>query len=189
MERANDKAVELFRSALRRVAKAAWSDRDVLRDLEYPAIVRAIGHHDGRYMVRADDPEELAARACELPGDELFVLRFVDARSDDGNLRKYRMIIAGAELCPLHLAVSKRWKVHYVTSDMEDSDENRTDFAIDRDGSPVIFEANASMFVPPVPNDPKWDYRRAPTARILDAVTRLVARASSNSTASESPSA
>jgi hypothetical protein len=63
------------------------------------------------------------------------------------------------------------------------------DFAVDRDGNAVIFEANASMFVPPVPNDPKWNYRREPTARIVDAITRLVAPATSNSVVSESPSA
>lgn len=210
--------------AVRRVAKTALSNGELLRDLDYPTIVRAIGHHDGRYMARADNAEEFTERARELPGDELFVVQFVDTRSTDGNVRKYRMIVAGSELYPLHLAVSKRWKVHYVTSDMEDSDENRTedarflrdpgsvvgdramaalhatrevlqldyggiDFAIDRDGNAVIFEGNASMFVPPVPSDPKWDYRRAPTARILDAVTRLVVLASLNSAASESPSA
>lgn len=212
--------------AVRRVEKAALIGGELPRDVEYPAIVRAIGHHDGRYMLRADNAEDLVARASELPGEELFLIRFVDVRSDDGSVRKYRMTIVGSELYPLHLAASKRWKVHYVTSDMEESAENRAedarflrepasvvgdramtalravrealqldyggiDFAIDRGGNAVIFEANASMFVPPVPSDPKWNYRREPTARIVDAVTRLVASASakSKSTASESPSA
>ena len=133
------------------------------------------------------------------------------------------MTIAGDELFPLHLAVSKRWKVHYVTSDMEDSPENRAederflrdphsvvgakamsaldtvrktlqldyggiDFGLDREGNAVIFEANASMFVPPVGNDAKWNYRREPTARIVDAVTRLVVSASSKRAASETAS-
>lgn len=210
--------------ALRRVSKAALFAGELPIGVQYPAIVRAIGHHDGRYMMRVDDREELVWRASELPGDELFVIQYIDVRSADGNVRKYRVIITGDELHPLHLAVSHRWKVHYATSDMEGSPEHRAedaqflrdpqaavgdramaalhavrvvlqldyggiDFALDRGGNAVIFEANASMFVPPVRNDAKWDYRREPTARILDAVTRLVASASSRPTASESPSA
>lgn len=211
--------------AVRRVAKAALAAGDLPSAMAYPAIVRAIGHHDGRYMVRVESSQEAVARAAELPGDELFLIEFVDVRSPDGNVRKYRATIVGDELYPLHLAVSERWKVHYVTSDMEDSADNRAedarfladphavlgdrvlralhavretlrldyggiDFAIDRDGNAVIFEANASMYVPPVPTDPKWEYRRAPTARIIAAVTSLLAdSATPKSAALESPSA
>ncbi len=82
---------------------------------------------------------------------------------------------------PIHRRAVRRRELPQVS-------HGEIDFALDRGGNAVIFEANASMFVPPVRNDPKWNYRREATARILDAVTRLVASASSKPAASELPS-
>lgn len=51
------------------------------------------------------------------------------------------------------------------------------DFALDRTGRVVVFEANATMIVLPPGPEPIWDYRRAPVAGIIDAVrTMLLAR-------------
>ena len=208
--------------AVSRVAKASLAGGELPRGAAFPAIVRAVGHHDGRHMILVADAADLAARAGELPGDQAYVAEYVDVRSPDGYFRKYRMTIVGDELFPLHLAVSRRWKVHYVTSDMDGSAKNRAederflrephrvlgdralaalhdvrrtldldyagiDFSLDREGNAVIFEANASMFVPPVPNDSKWDYRRKPTARVVEAISKMLLAASSR-TGSESAS-
>ena len=48
------------------------------------------------------------------------------------------------------------------------------DFGLDQDGSLLLFEANATMVVNPPDPDPMWDYRRAPIARVLEAMRRLV---------------
>jgi len=48
------------------------------------------------------------------------------------------------------------------------------DFALDRAGRVVVFEANATMIVLPPGPDPIWEYRRAPTARIVDAVRAML---------------
>jgi Tetratricopeptide repeat len=54
------------------------------------------------------------------------------------------------------------------------------DFAVARDGRIMPFEANATMVVNPPEPDPRWDYRRAAIAGVLDAVrAMLAARASS----------
>jgi glutathione synthase/RimK-type ligase-like ATP-grasp enzyme len=54
------------------------------------------------------------------------------------------------------------------------------DFGIDRDGSIVVFEANATMAVYPPSGEAMWAYRRAPGERIVQAVrTMLRARATS----------
>jgi hypothetical protein len=47
------------------------------------------------------------------------------------------------------------------------------DFALARDGSLLLFEANATMIMPPPPADAIWDYRRAPIARAVAAARRL----------------
>lgn len=48
------------------------------------------------------------------------------------------------------------------------------DFGIDRRGRVVVFEANATMIVLPPGSDTIWDYRRAPVARVIDAVQAMV---------------
>jgi hypothetical protein len=50
------------------------------------------------------------------------------------------------------------------------------DFGLDRNGAVLLFEANATMVVNPPEPDPRWDYRRAPVARILDAVRAMLSR-------------
>jgi Flp pilus assembly protein TadD len=52
------------------------------------------------------------------------------------------------------------------------------DFALDRDGRVVVFEANATMIVPVPKADARWDYRRAAVERIHSKVrTYITARA------------
>jgi hypothetical protein len=42
-----------------------------------------------------------------------------------------------------------------------------------------VFEANATMIVPPPPADARWDYRRTAVERVCDAARAMfVARAS-----------
>ncbi len=48
------------------------------------------------------------------------------------------------------------------------------DFAVAPDGRVVVFEANATMIVPPPDADPRWDYRRPAVARIDAAVRRML---------------
>jgi glutathione synthase/RimK-type ligase-like ATP-grasp enzyme len=48
------------------------------------------------------------------------------------------------------------------------------DFALDRAGRVVVFEANATMIVLPPGPEAIWEYRRAPAARIIDAVRTMV---------------
>jgi len=48
------------------------------------------------------------------------------------------------------------------------------DFALDRAGRVVVFEANATMIVLPPGPDAIWDYRRAPVGRVIDAVRTML---------------
>ena len=64
------------------------------------------------------DSKDLLSSAEALPGDELLIMEFLHARGADGMTRKYRVMIIGGELYPLHLAISKDWKVHYFSAAM-----------------------------------------------------------------------
>jgi Flp pilus assembly protein TadD/glutathione synthase/RimK-type ligase-like ATP-grasp enzyme len=96
---------------------------------EFPLLLRSPGFHTGRHFVRVEAPAQLAAAAAGLPGPELVVMQFLDARGRDGYVRKYRVMMIGDALYPLHLAISEGWKVHYATSAMDEHSTFRTEEA------------------------------------------------------------
>jgi glutathione synthase/RimK-type ligase-like ATP-grasp enzyme len=93
--------------------------------LGFPLLVRSPGFHTGRNFVRAAGIAEFAEEIAKLPGDELLLIEYLDARGRDGNARKYRAMIVDGEVFPLHLAISRQWKVHYFTADMADNADHR----------------------------------------------------------------
>jgi tetratricopeptide (TPR) repeat protein len=92
---------------------------------QFPLLVRSPGHHTGDHFVKIDHPDDLPAAIAELPGEDLFAIEFVDLRDANGDIRKYRAIVVDGTLYPLHLAVSRRWKIHYFSADMEERAEHR----------------------------------------------------------------
>ena len=95
------------------------------RGFNFPLLLRAPGFHMGQHFVRVDSPQELASAAAELPGDELIAIEYLDARAEDGYARKYRVMMIGGKLYPLHLAVSQNWKIHYFSADMAERADHR----------------------------------------------------------------
>lgn len=90
--------------------------------LTFPLLLRSPGFHTGQNFTRVEHAGDLAASARELPGDTLLAIQFLDAAGSDGLVRKYRVMTITGALYPLHLAISRSWKVHYFTSAMaEDS--------------------------------------------------------------------
>ncbi len=85
---------------------------------DYPVLLRSPGFHTGRHFAKLDTPADVNAAAAELPGEEVLVIQYLDATGPDGYARKYRVMMIGGELYPLHLAVSRSWKVHYFTGAM-----------------------------------------------------------------------
>jgi glutathione synthase/RimK-type ligase-like ATP-grasp enzyme len=104
----------------------------------FPFLVRAPGFHTGMYFSLVRDEEELASALGALPGENVMAIEFLDARGEDGNYRKYRVMIVDGELYPLHLGIASDWKVHYFTSDMLADMEYRSEeqrFLSDMDGA------------------------------------------------------
>jgi len=175
----------------------------------FPFLVRAPGFHTGRHFVRVEDSQALAAAAAEFPAEELCLIEELDARDGEGFFRKYRVMIIDRKIYPLHLAISRDWKVHYFRADMAGSAENRAkdatflddiagvigprgmaalgrinetldldycgiDFAVNRDGDILFFEANATMVLVPLSQERKWDYRRPAFDKVFSAVRALL---------------
>jgi tetratricopeptide (TPR) repeat protein/glutathione synthase/RimK-type ligase-like ATP-grasp enzyme len=95
------------------------------QQLVFPLLLRSPGYHTGRNFVFVESSAKLSAAAKSLPGDDLLVIEYLDARGKDGNARKYRVMMIGGRIYPLHLAISRQWKVHYFTSDMADKPDHR----------------------------------------------------------------
>ena len=99
------------------------------RGFGFPLLLRSPGFHTGRNFVLVYNADELPAAAGSLPGDELLAIEYLDARSEDGNARKYRAMIVDGQIYPLHAAVSRQWKVHYFTADMADNPAHQSEDA------------------------------------------------------------
>jgi len=193
------------RNALVRNAEAEFERHG----LAFPLLLRSPGYHAGANLERVDGGADVAAAIAKLPGERLFASQFVDTRGRDGYYRKYRAIFVGDRFYPLHLAVSRHWKVHYFSaatqSDARLQNEERTyleapdtalgetamraldairsvlgldyggiDFALDAQGRPIVFEANATMIVPPPDPDPGAASRRTAVERIEAAVREML---------------
>jgi glutathione synthase/RimK-type ligase-like ATP-grasp enzyme len=95
----------------------------------FPLLLRSPGYHTGRNFIIVENAAELSAAAAGLPGSDLLVIEYLDARGTDGSARKYRVMMIGGKIYPLHLAISRDWKVHYFTSDMADKPDHRLEEA------------------------------------------------------------
>ena len=93
----------------------------------FPLLLRAPGFHTGRFFEKVDGPEHLAEAAARIPGDDLTAIEFLDARSADGKIRKYRAMMIGGALLPVHAAVSGQWKIHYFSAEMADHPQHRAE--------------------------------------------------------------
>jgi len=95
--------------------------------LAFPLLLRAPGFHGGDHFLRVDLPDDLAQAVSTLPGQKLMAIQYLDARDDDGKIRKYRVMMIGGKLYPLHKAVSRGWMIHYFSAEMAQSPEHRAE--------------------------------------------------------------
>ena len=102
---------------------------EAAKAFDYPFLMRTPGFHTGRNFVRVERRQDLDAAAAELPGDELLLIQYLDARGPAGQSRKYRVMMIDGGVYPLHLAISDDWKVHYFTADMAERPDHRAEEA------------------------------------------------------------
>jgi tetratricopeptide (TPR) repeat protein len=98
-------------------------------DFRFPLLVRSPGYHTGDHFVKVERADDLRAAVEMLPGDEVLVIDYLDLRDARGDVRKFRAIIVDGKLHPLHLAISRSWKVHYFSADMAEHPKNRAEDA------------------------------------------------------------
>lgn len=92
-----------------------------------PLLLRARGYHSGHHFTRVETFGQVDAAGQALPGEHLLAIKWLDGTGVDGMFRKYRAMLIGGEVFPLHLAISRQWKVHYFSSDMAVSEAHRAE--------------------------------------------------------------
>jgi tetratricopeptide (TPR) repeat protein len=97
--------------------------------LRFPLLLRSPGFHEGSHFVRVEKTDDLTGVAERLPGRNLLAIEYMDARNEDGKTRKFRAMMIGGRLYPLHKAISREWMIHYVTAEMANSAEHRAEDA------------------------------------------------------------
>ena len=104
----------------------------------FPLLLRAPGFHTGRHFLRVESFDALPAALAQLPGRELIIMQYLDARGPDGKARKYRAMMIDEEIYPLHLAISSHWKVHYFSAEMAVNPEHRAEEAAFLENMPAV---------------------------------------------------
>lgn len=125
----------------------------------FPILLRRPGFHAGEHFLKSDNADELAANLDLILGKELTVIQYVDVRHADGKIRKYRTMMIGGELYPLHAAVSATiWKLHFFSADMKDSPENCAGDAEFLEDMPKVIGARAIAALKQIQNTLGLDY-------------------------------
>jgi len=79
-------------------------------------VIRPVGSQAGAQFSKVESPGELDAYLRETPGEEFYLMPFVDYRRSDGYFRKYRIIFVDGVPYAHHLAISQNWMVHYYNA-------------------------------------------------------------------------
>jgi hypothetical protein len=93
--------------------------------ISFPLLLRSPGFHTGQFFLRVEIAKDLYAALATIPGDELLVIKVLDARHQYGDYHKYRVMFVDGVLYPLHLAISEHWKIHYFSASMDVNPEYR----------------------------------------------------------------
>jgi tetratricopeptide (TPR) repeat protein len=96
---------------------------------EFPLLLRTPGFHGGEHFLKVETLAEIPSALAKLPGRDLTVIQYLDARAPDGKTRKYRVMMVDGQLYPLHAAISSHWKIHYFSAEMADSPQHRAEDA------------------------------------------------------------
>jgi glutathione synthase/RimK-type ligase-like ATP-grasp enzyme len=124
----------------------------------FPLLLRSPGYHTGRNFVLVETPVDLPEAAASLPSEVLLAIEYLDTRGEDGNARKYRVMMIDGVIYPLHLAISRDWKVHYFTSDMAEQAGHRSEEARFLDDMPSALGPSAMAALERIRNELGLDY-------------------------------
>lgn len=95
----------------------------------FPLIVRPLGSHAGHDLEKMTQASDLLAYLQTVDAERFYISRFVDYRSEDGQFRKYRIVLIDGLPYICHFAVSSHWMIHYLNAGMDESAAKRAEEA------------------------------------------------------------
>lgn len=86
--------------------------------LDYPMLLRRDGVHQAEDLFFVPTPEDAERVIRERKDDDTrenldLAIEFVDVRDEHGRYNKYRSLVIGDQLIPIHALVSDHWLVNY----------------------------------------------------------------------------
>ncbi len=113
------------RSILEKIGCNEHALSSVIQDATFPIIIRPVGSHAGRGLMKLDQPSAILNYLESMPETEFYISSFVDYQGSDGFYRKYRIVLIGGRPYVCHMAISEHWMIHYLNAGMADSAEKR----------------------------------------------------------------
>jgi hypothetical protein len=92
-------------------------------------IIRPVDSHAGHGLSKLDSAEDLDDYLRDTPDMDFYVSYFVDFRTDEGNYKKYRVVLIDGSPFLCHMAISDHWMIHYLNAGMSESSEKREEEA------------------------------------------------------------
>jgi glutathione synthase/RimK-type ligase-like ATP-grasp enzyme len=119
--------VRISRQALEQVGRNELSVTAELSDGKFPLIIRPVDSHAGNGLAKLDSPEAIANYLATMKEHEFYISRFVDYSGEDGQFRKYRIVLIEGRPFVCHMAISSHWMIHYLNAGMLESAEKRAE--------------------------------------------------------------
>ena len=119
----------LTREQLALIAQHPTTLSVYLADAEFPLIIRPIGSHAGHGLEKIDTPAQLSNYLTVMPEAIFYLSRFIDYSDNDGQFRKYRIVLIAGQAYVAHMGISSHWMIHYMNAGMEESAEKRNEEA------------------------------------------------------------
>jgi glutathione synthase/RimK-type ligase-like ATP-grasp enzyme len=118
-------SIRIDRNTLEQLGRGELDITKRLNGASFPIIVRPLGSHAGQGLRKITSLDAIADYLQAVPSAEFYLARFVDYRSEDGQFRKYRIILIDGQPFISHMGISKHWMIHYLNAGMTDSAEKR----------------------------------------------------------------
>jgi glutathione synthase/RimK-type ligase-like ATP-grasp enzyme len=88
----------------------------------------------------------------------VLVIQYLDSASADGMIRKYRVMMIGGVIYPLHMAASHDWNIHYFSSQMEAREDLRREEAAFLNDMPTELGQTAMVALQAITDELALDY-------------------------------
>ena len=119
--------IRVSRQSLEQIGRNELSVTTVLSDGNFPLIIRPIDSHAGNDLAKLDNPEAISQYLSKLSEETFYISRFVDYSDDDGQFRKYRIVLIEGRPFVCHMGISSDWMIHYLNAGMIESAEKRAE--------------------------------------------------------------